>query len=39
MPERWIAEAEQLTPSGAPGTMSGVGPARAICHVTVSRPG
>ena len=39
MPERWIAEAEQLTPSGAPGTMSGVGPPRAICHVTVSRPG
>lgn len=39
MGERWIAEAEQLTPSGAPGTMSGVGPARAICHVTVSRPG
>jgi hypothetical protein len=39
MGERWIAEAEQLTPSGAPGTMSGVGPPRAICHVTVSRPG
>lgn len=37
-PERWIPEAERLTPAGTYGTMSGKGGPRATLHCTVSRP-
>jgi hypothetical protein len=39
MGEVWIPEAEDLKAAGSSGTMSGVGPPRAICHVTVSPSG
>ena len=39
MGEVWIAEAEDLNPSGDPGTMSGQGGPRATLHCTVSNPG
>ena len=38
-PPRWTAEAEDLKPNGSPGTLMGVGGAKAIPHVTVSGPG
>ena len=37
-PIRWIAEAEDLRPSGTSGTMSGKGGPRATLHCTVSSP-
>ena len=37
-PTRWIAEAEDLNPSGTSGTMSGKGGPRATLHCTVSSP-
>jgi hypothetical protein len=37
--EIWIAEAEDLNPSGSAGTMSGQGGPRATLHCTVSNPG
>jgi hypothetical protein len=39
MGEVWIAEAEDLDPSGSSGTMSGQGGPRATLHCTVSNPG
>jgi len=39
MGEVWIAEAEDLNPSGSSGTMSGQGGPRATLHCTVSNPG
>jgi hypothetical protein len=38
MGERWIPEAERLTPAGTYGTMSGKGGPRATLHCTVSAP-
>lgn len=37
-PIRWIAEAEDLRPSGTAGTMYGKGGPRATLHCTVSSP-
>jgi hypothetical protein len=39
MGEVWIAEAEDLNPSGSCGTMSGQGGPRCTLHCTVSNPG